>query len=325
MIISKTPFRISFVGGGTDYKNFFSKFPGAVVSTAINKYIYVAINKKFDHKIRVSYSKTENVDKVSEIEHPLVREALKMTKIDGGIEITSIADIPSSGTGLGSSSSFLVGLLNVLYAYKGLHVSAERLAKEAYEIEAIKLKEPVGKQDQYIAAYGGFKYIQFNQNDTVFTDPIICKEETKKKLQKNLLILYTGITRKAKTVLKEQNLKTKKSNNQEILNKMAKLAKDLQESLINNDLNVFGNLLHSNWLLKKQLASLISNPQIDKWYEIGLKNGAIGGKILGAGGGGFLLFYAEQKNHAKIKNALNKLTPFSFSFEPQGSRIIYVG
>lgn len=324
MIISKTPFRISFVGGGTDYKGFYKNFPGAVVSTAINKYIYVAVNKKFDNKIRVSYSKTEIVDKVSEIEHPLVREALKMTKIDGGIEITSIADIPSSGTGLGSSSSFLVGLLNALYAFKGVHATSEKLASEACEIEINKLKEPVGKQDQYIAAHGGLQYLQFNNNETVFVDPIICKEKTKKKLQKNLLMLYTGITRQAKTVLKEQNKKIMKSSNQEILKRMTKLAENLKESLIANNLNAFGKLLHENWLLKKQLASQISNSQIDKWYETGLKNGALGGKILGAGGGGFLLFYAEPKNQAKITKALKILTPVSFSFESQGSKIIYV-
>lgn len=324
MIISKTPFRISFVGGGTDYKGFYQKFPGAVVSTVIDKYVYVTVNKKFDNKIRVSYSETEIVDKVKDIKHPLVREALKKAKIDGGIEITSIADIPSSGTGLGSSSAFLVGLLNALYAYQGKHVSAENLAKDACDIEINSLKEPVGKQDQYIAAYGGLKYLQFNTNDSVFIDPVICKEETRKKLEKNLLMLYTGITRQAKTVLKEQNQKINNNNNQEILKKMASLAINLKESLISNNLDKFGYLLHQNWLLKKQLASQISSHQIDKWYEIGLKNGAKGGKILGAGGGGFLLFYAEQKNHPRIKNALKKLTPFSFSFEPQGSKIIYV-
>lgn len=325
MIISKTPLRISFVGGGTDYPGFYKLSPGAVVSTAIDKYIYVTVNKKFDNKIRISYSKTEIVDKVSEIEHPLVREALKMTNIDGGVEITSIADIPSSGTGLGSSSSFLVGLLNALYAYQGIHAPAEKLARQACEIEINRLKEPVGKQDQYIAAYGGLDFMQFNSDESVFVDPIICKEETKKKLQKNLLLLYTGITRQAKTVLKEQNKKTLKSNNQKILKKMAELANDLEESLIANNLNAFGSFLHENWLLKKQLASQISNPQIDGWYKIGLKNGAVGGKILGAGGGGFMLFYAEPKNQAKITRALKMLKPISFSFEPQGSKIIYVG
>lgn len=325
MIISKTPLRISFVGGGTDYSGFYKLSPGAVVSTAIDKYIYITVNKKFDSRIRVSYSKTEIVDKVSEIEHPLVREALKMTNIDGGIEITSVADIPSSGTGLGSSSSFLVGLLNALYAYQGIHASAEKLARQACEIEINRLKEPVGKQDQYIAAYGGLEFMQFNSDESVFVDPIICKEETKKKLRKNLLLLYTGITRQAKTVLKEQNKKTLKSNNKKILKKMAELANDLKESLIANNLNAFGSFLHENWLLKKQLASQISNSQIDKWYKIGLKNGAMGGKILGAGGGGFLLFYADPKNQAKIISALKIIKPVSFSFEPQGSKIIYVG
>ena len=325
MIISKTPLRISFVGGGTDYKGFYKTHQGAVVSTSIDKYIYISVNKKFDNKIRVSYSKTENVDKVSEIEHPLVREALKMTKIDGGLEITSIADIPSSGTGLGSSSSFLVGLLNALYAYKGIHVPRERLAKEACKIEIDLLKEPVGKQDQYIASYGGLEYILFNPNETVFVNPIICKEKTKQSLQKNLLLLYTGITRRANTVLKEQNHTIKESNKQRILIEMAKLAEKLQLSLVKNDLDSFGALLHQNWLLKKQLAERISSPEIDSWYDIGLKNGALGGKILGAGGGGFLLFYANPSSQVKIKKALNNLKALDFAFEPQGSQIIYVG
>lgn len=325
MIISKTPFRISFVGGGTDNKGFYSYFPGSVVSTAINKYVYVAVNKKFDNKIRVSYSKTEIVDSVEELEHPLVKEALKLTKINGGIEITSIADIPSSGTGLGSSSAFLVGLLNALYAYSGHHVSAEELALQACKIEIERLKEPIGKQDQYITAYGGLEYLQFNKNGSVFVDPIICKEETKKKLQKNLLMFYTGITRRANTVLKEQNEKIKEDNHREILKKMTVCAKDLRNSLITNNLEKFGDLLNENWLLKKQLSSQISNPNIDLWYETGLKNGARGGKILGAGGGGFLLFYANPKDQIKIIKALSELKPIPFSFEPQGSRIIYVG
>lgn len=324
MIISKTPFRISFVGGGTDYKGYYKKSTGAVVSTAIDKYVYVLVNKKFDNKIRISYSKTEIVDKVSEVEHPLVREALKMTKIEGGIEIASVADIPSSGTGLGSSSSFLIGLLNALYAFKGVHATSEKLAKEACEIEVEKLKEPVGKQDQYIAAFGGLEFIQFNPNDSVFVDPIICKEQTKLKLQKNLLMLYTGVTRKASTVLKEQDKRNVNGDNQLVLNKMVSLAHDLKNSLVNNELKDFGSLLNQNWLLKKTLAGNISNSEIDRWYEIGIKNGALGGKILGAGGGGFLLFYASPEAQVKIKQSLKELTPISFSFEPQGSKIIYV-
>jgi len=325
MIISRTPLRISFVGGGSDLQSYYKYKPGAVVSTSIDKYIYITINKKFDSKIRASYSKTEMVESVDQIEHSLIRECLKIVGIEGGVEITSMADIPSEGTGLGSSSAYTVGLLNALYAYKGKHASAEQLAKEACKIEIDILKNPIGKQDHYIAAYGGLKYIQFNPDKSVFVDPIICLSETKKKLEKRLLLLYTGLTRSANSILAVQNKnmqneKAKKAT----MGKMVALTKEMQDTLRKNKLDSIGQLLHKNWILKKTMADGVSNTIIDKWYNTARKSGATGGKILGAGGGGFLLLYAEPEKHAKILSALSKLRMLPFALEPQGSKIIFV-
>ena len=325
MIISRTPLRISFVGGGSDIQSYYRHQAGAVVSTAIDKYIYITVNKKFDNKIRVSYSKTEMVDSVDQIEHNLIRECLKKVGIDGGIEITSMADIPSEGTGLGSSSSYTVGLLNALYAYKGEHASAEQLAREAAEIEIDILKNPIGKQDHYIAAYGGLQYIQFNPDETVYVDPIICLSETKKEFEKKLLLLYTGLTRSASSILSVQSKNMQNKNSKrDTMTKMVALTRDMQEALRKNKLESIGKLLHKNWILKKTMAQGISNKTIDDWYSIARKNGAIGGKILGAGGGGFFLLYAEPEKQPQIISALPKLRPIPFTLEPQGSKIIFV-
>ncbi len=325
MIISRTPLRISFVGGGSDIQSYYRHQAGAVVSTAIDKYIYITVNKKFDNKIRVSYSKTEMVDSVEQIEHNLIRECLKKVGIDGGIEITSMADIPSEGTGLGSSSSYTVGLLNALYAYKGEHASAEQLAREAAKIEIDILKNPIGKQDHYIAAYGGLQYIQFNPDETVYVDPIICLSETKKEFEKKLLLLYTGLTRSASSILSVQSKNMQNKNSKrDTMTKMVALTRDMQEALRKNKLESIGKLLHKNWILKKTMAQGISNKTIDDWYSIARKNGAIGGKILGAGGGGFFLLYAEPEKQPQIISALPKLRPIPFTLEPQGSKIIFV-
>lgn len=326
MIISRTPLRISFVGGGSDIASFYRHTPGAVVSTAINKYIYIAINSQFDGRILINYSKTEIVRKISDIENNLVREALKLTGVKGGIHISSIADIPSEGSGMGSSSSYIVGLLNALYAYQGKHVNAEKLARQACQIEIDILKKPIGKQDQYIAAYGGLEYIKFNSDDSVYVDPIICKTETKKILEKRLLLFYTGITRSADPILAKQTKNMESlATKRKIMMKMVDLAKEMSSALKENKLNDFGKMLHENWMLKTQMTESVSNPQIDKWYGIALRNGAIGGKLLGAGGGGFLLFYAPQDKRKKIVDALSDLIYQEFSFDPQGSKIIFIG
>ena len=324
MIITRTPFRISFVGGGTDLPDFYRTEPGAVVSTAINKYVYIIANKRFTDAIRVSYySKTEIVDSVDEIQHPLVREALKLAGITKGIEIASIADI-HAGAGLGSSSSFTVGLLNALYAYQGALKSAEELAKQACHIEIDILGEPIGKQDQYIAAYGGFRYIQFNPDETVFTEPIIWSNENREKLGQNLLLLYTGDVREASSILREQKEKTQQGEKMDCLKKLRDMAFELKEQLNNNaSSKILGEFLHQGWVLKRQLASGVSNDKIDEYYEKALSAGASGGKLLGAGGGGFLLLYCPKERQRQVKSALD-LRELDFSFEPEGSKIIYV-
>lgn len=325
MIISRTPLRISFAGGGSDLPAFYQHEMGAVVSTAINKYIYITVNPKFDHKIRASYSRTEIVDSLDELQHELIREALKLVGIQGAIEITSISDIPSQGTGLGSSSTYTVGLLNALYAYTGRLAGAERLAREACYIEIERCDLPAGKQDQYIAAYGGLKYTRFNPDGSVFTDPVICQPETRQQLQKRLLLLYTGLTRRSTNILSEQAHNTKNDvSKRDGLRRMVILAEQLYNALTHNDLDGFGELLHAGWTEKRRLANGITRPCIDEWYETARAHGAIGGKILGAGGGGFLLLYAPVERHKEICQALPELRPVSFSFEPQGSKLIYV-
>lgn len=325
MIITRTPLRISFVGGGSDLPAFYKQERGAVVNAAIDKYIYITVNPKFDHKIRASYSITEIVDDIDELQHELIREALALLDIRQGIEITSISDIPSQGTGLGSSSSYTVGLLNALYAYCGRMVGAERLAREACYIEIERCRKPIGKQDQYSAAYGGVKYTRFNPDDTVFTDPIICSPATLQQLENRLLLLYTGLTRKADDILVEQaqGIQTDEAKRAS-LRHMVGLADQLYKVLSQDDLDAFGEILHCGWVEKQKLASSISNSYIDDWYERARAAGAIGGKLLGAGGGGFLLFYANPKRHADICRALPELRPIPFHFSPQGSKVIYV-
>jgi D-glycero-alpha-D-manno-heptose-7-phosphate kinase len=325
MIISRTPLRISFVGGGSDLPAFYRHEPGAVVSTAINKYIYITVNHKFDQKIRASYSVTEIVDTVDELQHELIREALRLVQILGGVEITSISDIPSQGTGLGSSSTYTVGLLKALYAQVGRHVGAERLAYEACQIEIETCGKPIGKQDQYIAAYGGLQFIQFNPDETVAIEPIICSPATRQQLQERLLLLYTGLTRSANDILAEQSRNTASDTTKRAtMRAMVQLAYDLREALSQDNLSAFGEILHEGWMRKKQMASTISNSRIDDYYARARKHGAVGGKIAGAGAGGFLLLYAPPQFHQAIVAALPGLRPVPFQFEPRGSTIVYV-
>ena len=324
MIISRTPLRVSFIGGGSDLSVYYRRRPGSVVSSAVDMYIYITVNKKFDDLIRVSYSKTEMVQSVDEVEHNIIREALKMTGISKGVDIVYMGDIPlgSAGVGLGSSSSLAVGVLNALYAYKGQHVSAEHLAREACEIEIEVLQHPIGKQDQYAAAYGGLNFIQFNKDESVFVDPIICGKEIRHKLNSKLLLFYTGITRISSNILAEQ--KSNIDSNGQYLDEMVKLSNVFMELLIKGDLNSIGYLLHEGWEYKKKLAATITTNMIDDYYEKARKAGAIGGKVLGAGGGGFLLLYCDEKYQDRVRKALSGLKEVPFLFEPQGSKIIYV-
>ena len=325
MIISRTPLRMSFVGGGSDLPVFYRRFGGAVVSTAINQYVYVTVNKKFDEKIRVSYSRTEEARTVERVRHPLVREGLRLLGIDGGVEITSIADIPARGTGLGSSSSFTVGLLHALHAYAERHVGAEQLAREACVVEIERCGEPIGKQDQYAAAFGGLNFIEFKEDESVLVEPLICKRETVRKLEEQCLVFYTGITRSASNILKhQQSAVGTQVKKQKVMRQMVALAHDLKRELQQNRPASMGEIIHEGWCLKKSLVADIAPGPIESWYEKARKAGAIGGKLLGAGAGGFLLFYAPPDRHEAIARALKDLRRMDFGFEPQGSRIIFV-
>lgn len=322
MIITRTPLRISFAGGGTDLPEFYETETGAVTSTAISKYVYIIVMRRFDESIRVSYSKTEIVDSVDEIQHPIVREAMMLTGVTKGVEIVSVADVPA-GTGLGSSSSFTVSLLNALYAYKGVLRSPSELASEACRIEIRYLREPIGKQDQYIAAYGGIRHIRFQPDDTVVVEHVLCAPEIVEKLGRNLLLLYTGRTEEAKVTLEHQRRNT--NSKMVVLRRLHDLAVEAKELLCRGDLRALGEALDEGWRLKKQLADGISDPQIDDWYDRARKRGAIGGKVLGAGGRGFLLLCCPVRYQQCVLDELNMLRPISFGIEPEGSKVIYVG
>jgi len=325
MIISRTPLRMSFAGGGSDLPSFYRRHGGAVLSTAIDKSVYVTVSEKFDHAVRVSYSQTEEVESVNDVRHPLVREAMRMLHLSGGIEITSVADIPSRGTGLGSSSSFTVGLLHALHAFQGRYVSADELGAQACEIEIERCGEPIGKQDQYAAAFGGLNFIRFNPDETVCVEPVICPRETLRRLEQELLVFYTGITRSASAILAEQNKAVGGAGDKEnVMKAMVKLAYDLRSEFQRNSICSFGDILHESWMLKKSITGGISSSEIDIWYEKARKAGARGGKILGAGSGGFMIFSAPQERHDNIRHALSDMREVKFGFEPQGSRIIFV-
>jgi len=325
MIISRTPLRMSFVGGGSDLPSFYRKFGGAVVSTAIDKFVYLTLNPKFDHRIRVSYSRTEEADTVAEIQHPLVREAMTLLNCPGGLEITSIADIPSKGSGLGSSSAFTVGLLHALHAYEGRGTSAAQLAEEACKIELERCGEPIGKQDQYAAAFGGFNFIEFHPDDSVSVEPIACEAKTREALQENILVFYTGISRSASAILKnQQEAVASSAAKQQVLRRMVQLARDLKAALQGNSTAGFGEMLHEGWELKRSITSEISSGEIDAWYAAARKAGATGGKLLGAGSGGFLMFHAPREKHEAIAAALKDLRRIPTQFEAEGSQIIFV-
>lgn len=325
MIISRTPFRVSFAGGGSDLPAYYREHGAAVVSTAINKYIYVTVNKRFDDSIRLSYTRTEIAERLDDVKHEIVRAALRKTGIERGVEITTIADIPA-GTGLGSSSTLTVGLLHALHAYADRFSGAERLAREACEIEIDTLGQPIGKQDQYAAAYGGLNFIRFNRDESVLVEPIICQPATRRRLVESLLLFYTHMQRRSSDILTEQVGKTRKGLANRELGLLVRLAEELRESLCDNRPEAMGKLLHRSWMIKRQIASGISDPQIDEWYKAALDAGAEGGKILGAGGGGFLLLYCEPERQGEVVRRMEALglRQIDFSFEGEGSRIIYV-
>jgi len=324
MIISRTPFRISFVGGGTDLRSFYSEEPGQVLSTSIDKYIYVVVKRQIgivEYKYRVNWSKVEFCNHIEDIEHPIVREALKLFEIDFPIEITTFSDIPGS-TGLGSSSAFTVGLVHALHALKGKHATKHTLASEAGNIEVDILKRTMGKQDHFASAYGNMNVFTFNSDETITAEPVFYSDDVKNKLERNMMLFYTELKRDASEVLESQNLATE--NKRDVLAQMRDLVHPLRDVLSGNqEMTNFGDILHQGWLLKKSITNDISNTQIDNYYEKARKAGAIGGKLLGAGGGGFLLLYVEPKNQAKVINALSGLFCLDVKLDSAGTRITY--
>jgi len=322
MVISQTPLRISFVGGGTDLSEFYSHTPGSVLSTAIDKYVFVIVKERFDDKIYLNYSIKEIVDDVRDIEHDLIREALIKTGIKTGVEITTLADIPSEGSGLGSSSSITVGLLNALYSFSGRQVTAKTLAQDACEIEIDLLKKPIGKQDQYIASFGGLNEIIFNPDDSVIIKKVELDNRLKRRFGSNILLFYTDITRKSTTILKDQKSVTKKKL--DILIEMRDQVYKFKEILESGKgYDSLGLLLNNAWELKKSLSEKISSSKIEKMYELALEAGAIGGKISGAGGGGFLMLYVNRENQNSVRDKLRDYREFPFMLEPHGSKIIF--
>ncbi len=324
MLISRTPFRVSFVGGGSDLPSFCNRRTGAVLSTTIDKAMYLTLHPYFDRgKILLRYSKSELVSSVDEIEHPIYREALRLMKIRGGVEISSTADVPS-GTGMGSSSSFTVGLLHVLSAFKARYPSREYLGSMASHLEIDVLGEPIGRQDQYAAAYGGINLIEFYANGEVRVEPLTIGRQTLDALESRLLMFYTGAQRATSSILAGQSKAVATQEDKFLTTAaMVDLVYEMRDALYAGDLAEFGALLHRNWMLKRELSSEISNSEIDRYYDLARKAGALGGKLLGAGGGGFLLVYADQEKHAAIRLVLADMNELQVRFSMAGSSIIH--
>ena len=324
MIISRTPLRIILAGGGTDLRPFYQREGGAGLAFTINKYVYIIANKRFYPSIKLAYSQIEVVDDINLIQHRLFREALKLVGITSGIEISAIADIPA-GSGLGSSSSFTVGLLNTLYAYKGISRNASQLAEEACEIEIEILGEPIGKQDQYIAAFGGLRFFEFHPNGEVNIEEIQASPDTKRELEHNFLLFYTGKVRLPSEILSAQDAVMKKGDNYiyEMLRKTKDSAFKMRNALEKGQIDEVGYLLHTAWKLRQTQSDLYNDPFIDELYSITIREGALGGKVLGAAGG-VLLIYCPPEKHRNVRNALAKLglIEIDFMLEPYGSRFI---
>ncbi len=322
MIITRAPFRVSFCGGGSDLPAFYQQYGGCVLSTAIRKYMYLTLHNYFHREqIILKYSKTEVVDSFEKIEHKIFKQCLEDFQIKG-VELTSMADIPA-GTGLGSSSTFTVALLQLLHTYEGEFVSKYKLAKEACEIEIDKLGEPIGKQDQFAAAYGGLNFYEFFPNGFVNVEPVIMKNSSYKKLQDNILMFYLGGTHSASEILRVQsnNIKIDKAMAQK---KMCDITRVLKEELQKNNVDAMGELLHENWALKKTLANGISNAFIDEVYEEAIQAGATGGKLLGAGGAGFMIFYVPEAFQSSVRNRLFHLREMDFEIDNSGASIIHI-
>ena len=325
MIIARSPLRISLGGGGTDLPSYYREHEGFLIAAAIDKYVYVTINRPFNEGIYLKYSEIEHVKTVDEVSHNIIRVALKLENLNTPqVEISSIADLPS-GTGLGSSGSFTTALLKALYAYRHRHINPEELAELACSIEIDRLQEPIGKQDQYIASVGGITCFAFHKDNSVTFAPLKISRETFHALEDNLLLFFTGFSRSASEILKDQHVKSQKNdtdmlNNLHFVKEIGYLSKDALES---GNTDKFGELMHQHWEYKKKRSGGMSNQNIDAWYEAALKNGAIGGKVVGAGGGGFLMFMA--RDAAKLRNAMTKsgLQEVRFKFDFEGTKVIH--
>ena len=325
MIIVRSPLRISLGGGGTDLPSYYEENEGFLITAAINKFVYITMHENFNDEILVKYSKSENVKNADDIRHPIFRECIKMLSLGNEyFEIQSMADIPA-GTGLGSSSSFTTALLKCLHEYKGELITPEELAREACEIEMVRLKEPIGKQDQYIAAYGGIRAMWFKRDGSVEVKNVNMSRETLYNLEDNLVLYFTGFERSASRILKEQDDKTKSSDNdmKSNLDMVKSMGLDSLKAFESGRLRDFADIMKQHWEIKKKRSKEMSNPRIDEWYDYAMKNGALGGKLIGAGGGGFLMFYSEDK--IKLRDAMKKtgLKEVRFRFESQGTRLIY--
>lgn len=321
MIITRAPFRVSFCGGGSDLPSFYEKYGGCVLSTTIKKYMYLTIHNYFEKdQIVLKYSKTEMVHDFSEIQHPIFKQCLIDFHLKG-VEISSMADVPS-GTGLGSSSTFTVALLHLLHTYKGTYVSKYKLAKDACQIEIEKLGAPIGKQDQFAAAFGGLKFYEFMPNGFVNVEPVIMSPDSYQKLEQNLLMFYLGGTHSASEILREQSQNTARSEKAAAQKQMCNITTTLKEELQKNNVDLMGELLHENWMIKRSMASGISSPFIDEVYDMARKAGASGGKLLGAGGAGFLLFYVPENKQQSVRNALSHLREMDFEMDNSGSSIV---
>lgn len=321
MIIVQTPLRVSLFGGGTDFPSFFHQHGGCVLSTAIDKYIFVTIKRRFDRKLRVGYTRTEMVDSLDDIKHELIREALRLAGVTEGMEITTMGDIPSAGSGLGSSSTVTVGALHATYSMLGELPSAECLARQACQIEIDILGKPIGIQDQYIAAYGGLRFMEFMHDGAVNTQVIPLSTEMKRALNDNMILFYTGVARRSDTILKEQkaNIRSREA----VLCEMRQIAYTARDAVLAGNLDTIGDLLDHSWNLKKQLASQISNGHFDEMYASARQAGALGGKITGAGGGGFLLLYCPYSRQDAVREALSGLQELPFKLESDGSKVIF--
>ncbi len=320
MIITQTPLRVSFAGGGTDFPEYFDAHEGYVVNAAIDKFAFVIVTARYDEKIKVNYSQRELVDHVDEIKHELVREAMRVTGMARGVEVTLLADIPSEGSGLGSSSSFTVGLLNAFHVYCGDQVGPAQLAEEACEIEIRRCGKPIGKQDQYIAAFGGLCALRFSRGG-IEVERVLLSDVQFRRLCANLFLFYTDRTRKSEDVLTEQRRRTEQ--NLQLLDGIKALAFETRECVREGDFDRIGTILDRNWMLKKQLAAPVSNDRIDAMYDLARRSGATGAKVCGAGGGGFLLVYCPAVAHGSLLDGMSGYRQMPFLIEPDGSKVIF--